>query len=191
MAEPVDLLVDVGVLLDVRVGGGDVGFRLVIVVVGDEVLHGIVGQILSELVAQLGGQGLVVGDDQGRLPHAGYEVRHGEGLARARHAEECLEPVAPRDAGGQQIDGFRLIALGFVAGLQGEDAHLLISGLCGTGHGRVTVHVRKAFGWAWRYNVRNRSTRCTKPRVSGKGMSEESRDNRSSPALSSQVATVP
>ena len=43
VAELVDLLVDVGVLLDVGVGLGDVGLRLIVVVVGDEVLHGVVG----------------------------------------------------------------------------------------------------------------------------------------------------
>ena len=42
VAQPVDLLVDAGVLLDVGVGAGDVGLGLVVVVVGDEVLDGVV-----------------------------------------------------------------------------------------------------------------------------------------------------
>src|SRR5688572_25593922 len=42
MAQLVDLFVDVRVLLDERVGTRDIGFRLVIVVVRDEVLDGIV-----------------------------------------------------------------------------------------------------------------------------------------------------
>ena len=44
MAQPVDLVVDRRVLLDVRVGRGDVGLGLVVVVVGDEVLDRVVGK---------------------------------------------------------------------------------------------------------------------------------------------------
>jgi hypothetical protein len=57
--QPLDLVVDRGVLLDVGVGGGDVGLGLVVVVVADEVLDGVVGEELPELVGQLGGEGLV------------------------------------------------------------------------------------------------------------------------------------
>ena len=57
--QPLDLVVDRGVLLDVGVRLRDVGLGLVVVVVGDEVLDRVVGQQLAELVGQLGGQGLV------------------------------------------------------------------------------------------------------------------------------------
>ena len=64
--QAVDLIVDGGVLLDVGVGLRDVGFRLVVVVVGDEILHRVVREELAELRAELRRQRLVVGDDQGR-----------------------------------------------------------------------------------------------------------------------------
>ena len=57
--QPLDLVVDRGVLLDVGVGLRDVGLGLVVVVVGDEVLDGVVRQQLAELVGELGGQRLV------------------------------------------------------------------------------------------------------------------------------------
>ena len=60
VAQLVDLLVDVGVLFDVGVGAGDVGLRLVVVVVADEVLDGVLGEELLELAVELGGEGLVV-----------------------------------------------------------------------------------------------------------------------------------
>jgi hypothetical protein len=44
VAHAVDLLVDVGFLLDIGVGARDVGLRLVIVVVGDEILDRVVGK---------------------------------------------------------------------------------------------------------------------------------------------------
>ena len=46
-AELVELLVDGGFFFDVEVAGGDVGLGLVVVVVGDEVLDGVVGEELS------------------------------------------------------------------------------------------------------------------------------------------------
>ena len=67
VAQAVDLVVDGRVLLDVEVLRGHVGLGLVVVVVADEVLDGVVGQELAELVAELGRQRLVVGDDQRRL----------------------------------------------------------------------------------------------------------------------------
>ena len=54
------------VLLDVEVGLGNVGLGLVVVVVGDEVLDGVVGEELPELVAELRGERLVVGDHERR-----------------------------------------------------------------------------------------------------------------------------
>ena len=67
VAQAVDLVVDRRVLLDVEVLRRDVGLRLVVVVVADEVLDRVVRQELAELVAELGRQRLVVGDDQCRL----------------------------------------------------------------------------------------------------------------------------
>ena len=64
-AEAVDLLVDAGLLLDVGVGRRDVGLGLVVVVVGDEVLDGVVREEAAELLEELRRQDLVVGEDQG------------------------------------------------------------------------------------------------------------------------------
>src|SRR3979409_774607 len=64
VAQAVDLVVDRAVLLDVEVLRRHVGLRLVVVVVGDEVLDRVLGEELPELVAELRRQGLVVGDDQ-------------------------------------------------------------------------------------------------------------------------------
>ena len=66
VAQPVDLLVDRRVLLDVEVLGRDVGLGLVVVVVGDEVLDRVAREERPELVAELGGERLVVRDHQRR-----------------------------------------------------------------------------------------------------------------------------
>ena len=66
MAQALDLVVDGAVFFDEGIGVWDVGFRLVVVVVGDKVLHGVFREKLLELAAQLGGEDLVVGQHQGR-----------------------------------------------------------------------------------------------------------------------------
>ena len=90
VAHAVDLLVDVGFLLDIGVGARDVGFGLVIVVVGDEIFDRVVGKEALELAVELRRQRLVGREDQrrtlGRLDH----FRHGEGLAGAGDAEQHL-----------------------------------------------------------------------------------------------------
>ena len=90
----IDLVVDRRFLLDVGVAGGHVRFRLVVVVVADEVLDGVVGEEAPELLVELRGQRLVVRHHQRGPVHAGDDLRHGEGLARAGDAEQHLVLVA-------------------------------------------------------------------------------------------------
>ncbi len=112
----VQLLVDRGFLLDVEVAGGNVRLGLVVVVVADEILDRVRREELLELVVELRGQRLVVRQDQrrpvGLLDHLG----HGEGLARAGHAQQHLVLFARPQPLHKLVDGARLVALGLVAG---------------------------------------------------------------------------
>ena len=114
MAHLVDLVVDGGVLLDVGVGRGDVGLGLVVVVVGDEVLDGVVGEELLELAVELGRQGLVVGEDQGRpAAAAAMTLAMVKVLPRAGDAEQDLVAVAARRGPStSSLDGPGLVAGG-------------------------------------------------------------------------------
>ena len=89
-AQAVDLLVDLHLLLDVGVRARNVCFRLVVVVVGDEVLDGVVGQELAHFGIELRGQRFVMRQDQRRLLHLFHDLGHGKGLAAAGHAEQHL-----------------------------------------------------------------------------------------------------
>src|SRR5205807_4712800 len=112
VAQAGDLVVDGRVLLYIGVAGGDVGLRLVVVVVADEVLHPVVGEELPELVGQLGGQRLVGGDDQGGALHLLDSPGDGGALAAPGDAQEGLEAVAPLDPLGQSRDRAGLVAGG-------------------------------------------------------------------------------
>ena len=61
VAQLVNLLVDINLFFDVGVGAGDIGFRLVVVVVADEVLHGVFGEELLELAGRAGRPGSCCG----------------------------------------------------------------------------------------------------------------------------------
>ena len=82
--QPLDLVVDRRVLLDVGVRLRDVRLGLVVVVVRDEVLDGVVGQQLTELGGQLGGQGLVRRHHQGRAAAAARPARRSSPTCRCR-----------------------------------------------------------------------------------------------------------
>ena len=96
VAQPVDVVVEGRVLLDVEVGLGHVGLGLVVVVVGDEVLDGVVGEELPELVAELRGERLVVRDHERRALHLLDDPGHRRRLAGAGRAEQGLVAVARR-----------------------------------------------------------------------------------------------
>ena len=123
VAQPVDLVVDRRVLLDVRVARRDVRLGLVVVVVADEVLDPVVGEELAHLLGQLGGEGLVGGEDQRRPLDLLDRPGDGRALARAGDAEQRLEAVAAQDAGAEALDRLRLIAGGAEVG---DDAERLL-----------------------------------------------------------------
>ena len=102
---------------------GDIGLGLVVVVVGDEILHRVVGKELLELGAELGGQGLVVGQHQGGPLDLLDDLGHGEGLARAGDAQKHLMLEALFNALSQRGDGLRLIARGLIIGMELEFGH--------------------------------------------------------------------
>ncbi len=87
VAHAVDLLVDRGFLLDIGVGARDVGLRLVVVVIGDEIFHRVVGEERLELAVELRGQRLVGRQDEGRALRRLDHLGHGEGLAGAGYAQ--------------------------------------------------------------------------------------------------------
>ena len=110
VAQPVDLVVDRAVLLDVRVGRRDVRLGLVVVVVGDEVLDPVLREELPELGRELRGQRLVGREHERRPLRLRDHVGDREALARAGDAEQRLELVAPLDAVDERRDRLRLVA---------------------------------------------------------------------------------
>ncbi len=81
MAEAINLFVDGRFFFDVSIGRGDVGFGLIIVVIGNEIFDCIFGKERAEFLAELGGQRLVVRNNERWFLNPLNYVGHGEGLA--------------------------------------------------------------------------------------------------------------
>ena len=113
-AELVELVVDRGFFFDEGVARRDVGLRLVIIVVAHEVLDGVLRKERLELVEELRGERLIVGeDDRGAIELLDH-FRHRESFSRAGNAEEDLVTVAIGQPANELRDSFRLVASGFV-----------------------------------------------------------------------------
>ena len=74
------------------------------------------GEELFELVVELRGEGLVMGEDERGAIDGADDLGHGEGFAGAGDAEQDLVFVAGLEAGDEFADGTRLVALGLVLG---------------------------------------------------------------------------
>ena len=98
VAHPVDLLIYARVFLDKRVRAGDVSFRLIIIIIADEIFDRIVREEGFKFGIKLRGEGLVRCHDQGGALRLLDDLRHGEGLAGAGHAKQDLIAVFVFDA---------------------------------------------------------------------------------------------
>ena len=80
-----DFVIDAQILFYIGVGRGNICLRLVVVVVGDEVFDGIVRNERLELSVELGGEGLVVAENERRPLESFNHVSHRECLSRPRY----------------------------------------------------------------------------------------------------------
>ena len=123
MAHLVDHVVDRGVLLDIGVRTGDVSFGLVIVVIADKILDGVFGKELSELLKELGRQGLVGCDHNCRPILPGNHVCHCKGLAGSGDAQQHLIGTSRAQPAAQTRDRLGLVAFGGEVGNESKGTH--------------------------------------------------------------------
>ena len=66
MTKPVNLIIDRRILLDKSIAGRNVRFRLVVVVITDEIFHSVLGEKLLHFLRQLRSEALVWSEYQRR-----------------------------------------------------------------------------------------------------------------------------
>ena len=99
-----NVVVHLRVFLDIGIGRRHIGLGLVVVVVGNEVLHRVVGEELLELAIELRGQRFVVRHDDGRPLQRLHHIGHGESFSGARNPEQNLRGKARLHAYNQLLD---------------------------------------------------------------------------------------
>ena len=110
MTKPVNLIIDRRILLDKSVAGRNVRFRLVVVVITDEVFNSVLGEKLFHLLGQLRSEALVWSEYQRRALNRFDSPRDGCGFTRTSDAQQSLKTITTLDAGGQLRDRARLIS---------------------------------------------------------------------------------
>src|SRR5580704_2811109 len=116
----IELIVHRRFLLDVNVARGNVGFRLVVVVIGDEVFDRIVREERLELVIELRRQRLVVRHDERGPVQVFDDLGHRKSFARAGDAQQHLVLLAVGNAARHRLNGGTLVALRFVRTYKSE-----------------------------------------------------------------------
>ena len=86
MTQPVNFFVDGGILFDVGICMSNVGFRLVVIVIGNEILNRIIGEEFPELRTKLGSKGLIMGKNQCGAVQLFNNRCHSEGLTGTGYA---------------------------------------------------------------------------------------------------------
>ena len=109
VAHAVDFLVHRRIFFDVGVGARDIGFGLVVIVIRDEIFHRVFGEEVFHLAVKLRRQRLVGRQDERRALHGFDHLRHGEGLAGTRDAQQHLIAFIGIGASDEFLDRGRLI----------------------------------------------------------------------------------
>ena len=105
----VQFLVKACVLFDEHVPGRKICFRLVVIVVADEILNSIFRKESGQLAEQLGGQGLVVTDHKDRQVHPLDDGCHGKGFSGTGDPQEGLPFIACPETACYALYGPRLV----------------------------------------------------------------------------------
>ncbi len=129
-AEPVDFLIDGCVFFNIQVPRRNIGFRLVVVVVRYKVFNGVVREESLELTVELGGECLVMTDDEGGPLYLFDDLGHGKGLSGTGNPAERLEPVPGENPRGKRIYGLPLVAGRFIFRDNFERPHYFRSTSC-------------------------------------------------------------
>ena len=103
------MVVHLRVFLDIGIGRRHIRLGLVVVVIGNEILHRVVGEELLEFAVKLRGQRFIVRHHDGRPLQGLHHIGHGEGFSRSGNTQQDLRGEARLHARNQLLDRGRLV----------------------------------------------------------------------------------
>ncbi len=106
------MLVNRGVFFDKGIRRWHIGFRLIVVIVGDEIFNGVIGEEFLELAIQLGRERFVGRQDNCRALHSGNHIGNRKGFPRAGDAQQGLMHQAIIQPLHELANCLRLISCG-------------------------------------------------------------------------------
>ena len=109
MTELVNLVIDRAILFDISIARRHIGLRLIVIIVGNEVFHCVIGEEFLELTIKLAGQRFIMGNNQSRLVDPSDNLTHGIGLTSTRRSHKNLGFLASLDIIHQLLDSLRLV----------------------------------------------------------------------------------
>ena len=109
-----------GIFLNKRIRAWYVGFRLIVVVVGDEVFHRVFREEFFHLTIKLRCQRFVGCQHHRWALQISNDISNGEGFPRPRHTEQSLVREAILQPLFEAANRLRLIARRFERGIQFE-----------------------------------------------------------------------
>ena len=110
MAQLINLVVNRSILLNIRIRLGNIGLRLIIIVIRNKIFHRILREEGLQLTRQLCRQRLIMRNHQRRLAHLIDYLRNRIRLARARCTQQHLRAQALLHALRQLGNRLRLVA---------------------------------------------------------------------------------
>ena len=90
MAQLVYLVINGGILFNIGIGSGNVGLRLIIVIIGDKIFHRILGEKFTELTTKLCGKSFVMSENESRTVNICNNICHCKGLTRTGNTKQNL-----------------------------------------------------------------------------------------------------
>ena len=90
MPQLVDHFIDGGVLGDIGVTGGNIGLRLIVVVIADKILDRVIGKKGLELIIELGRQRFIGRNHKGRHGQRRNDIGHCECFTRSGDTQENM-----------------------------------------------------------------------------------------------------
>ena len=114
MPQSINVFVYTGIFFNICICSWNISLGLIIIIVGYEIFHGIVGEELLELAIELRGQNLVWREHQRGALQLLDHLGHREGLARPGDAQQHLCRLAIARAFRQLGNRGRLVARGLI-----------------------------------------------------------------------------